>query len=300
MTPFRFDAQQWLQHATGIPLQHLHAAKMRGATSSTLWLLRDTRDDRPRFVLRVFTERSWLEEESDLPRHEIAALTEARHAGINAPEPIAICEETALFGAPAVLMSHINGQVQLQPANLETWVDELARTLANLHRYRAPEFDWKFESWVEAKLLAVPDWTKIPQVWERAFEFWHSGAPEFESVFIHRDYHPLNVLWQNARISGVVDWPNACRGPALADVAHCRCNLMQVFGVEAAESFLCKYLQRSESAYQAFWDIDEILNFCLPRPGWYRPWSEFGVPILSEETLQNRADSFLYSVMARL
>lgn len=300
MTPFHFDAQHWLARATGIAPQHLCATKMRGATSSTLWQLHNARDAKRRFVLRVFTHREWLTAEPDLPRHEIAALNQACRTGINAPAAIDFCEDAALFGAPAVLMSHLNGQVQIQPANFELWLHELATTLAKLHQHRAPNFAWQFESWVDEKLLTVPNWTQIPQVWQRALEFWQRGAPDYEPVFIHRDYHPLNVLWQNERISGVVDWPNACRGPALADVAHCRCNLMQLFGVETADNFLCKYLQRGATEYQAFWDVDEILNFCLPRPEWYRPWSEFGVPLLSDEILQRRTDIFLQSVMAQL
>ena len=299
-SPFQPEAQQWLSRATGTAPQNLRATLMRGATSSTLWLLRNMRDEKRRFVLRVFTQQSWLDEEPDLPQHEIAALKEACCIGINAPEPIALCEDAALFGAPAVLMSHLNGQIQLQPANLERWLDELAHTLASLHQHHAPNFEWQFTSWVDETQLRVPNWTTIPQIWERALEFWQRGSPAYQPVFIHRDYHPLNVLWQNERISGVVDWPNACRGPALADVAHCRCNLMQLFGVETADNFRRKYLQHAASEYQPFWDIDEILNFCLPRPGWYRPWSDFGLPILSNQTLQNRADEFLQGVMRRV
>ena len=300
MAPFRSEAQQWIARATNIAPQNLRATKMSGATSSTLWLLHDANCEKRHFVLRIFDKRSWLEAEPDLPQHEMSALTEAQRAGINAPEPIGICEDNTLFGAPVVLMSHLNGQAQLQPTNLEIWLDELAKTLAKLHEYRAPDFAWQFRSWVEPKYLAVPSWTQIPQVWQRALEFWQRGAPTYEPVFIHRDYHPLNVLWQNQTLCGVVDWPNACRGPALADVAHCRSNLMQLFSTQTADNFLCKYLQHSATEYQPFWDVDEILNFCLPHPEWYRPWSEFGVPILSDEILQNRADAFLQSVMARV
>ena len=300
MTEFSPAAQQWLARATHIASQNLRATPMRGANSSTLCLLHDTRDDTRRFVLRIFTHHEWLQDEPDVPHHELAALNEARRAGINAPEPLAICEDDALFGAPAVLMSYLHGQANLRPANREIWLTELAAALANLHRQRAPDFAWAFGSWVDAKHLTVPHWTKAPQLWQRAFDFWHQGAPNFEAVFLHRDYHPLNVLWHNDRICGIVDWPNACRGPALADVARCRGNLMLLFDVETADKFLCKYLQRSGTAYQAFWDVDEILNFCLPRPEWYRPWSEFGLSELSAETLQTCADAFLKSVLARV
>jgi aminoglycoside/choline kinase family phosphotransferase len=93
----------------------------------------------------------------------------------------------------------------------------------------------------------------------------------------HRDYHPVNVLWQNGEVSGVVDWVNACLGPAGADVAHCRANLAQMFGVGVAEEFLQAYLERAGGEYNPFWDVDSVLNMSWPQPRFYLPWNEFGL-----------------------
>ena len=54
----------------------------------------------------------------------------------------------------------------------------------------------------------------------------HGPPPGLPEVLVHRDYHPGNVLWRRSKISGVVDWQAACTGPAVADVAHCRVNLL--------------------------------------------------------------------------
>ncbi|WP_081412680.1 phosphotransferase [Fictibacillus gelatini] len=32
--------------------------------------------------------------------------------------------------------------------------------------------------------------------------------PDARNGFIHRDYHPCNVLWEDGRLTGVVDWVN--------------------------------------------------------------------------------------------
>src|SRR5258707_1164666 len=83
--------------------------------------------------------------------------------------------------------------------------------------------------------LVPPAWSQKPAAWARAIEVLLAGPPPAPAVFIHRDYHPLNVLWQAGAISGVVDWINACRGPAGVDVAHCRTNLAQMYGPAAAD-----------------------------------------------------------------
>ena len=70
-------------------------------------------------------------------------------------------------------------------------------------------------------------------MWERAVEISRGPAPDLPAVLLHSDFHPGNVLWRYGRVSGVVDWPGACSGPAAADVGHCRINLLTM-GAEVA------------------------------------------------------------------
>jgi aminoglycoside phosphotransferase (APT) family kinase protein len=117
-------------------------------------------------------------------------------------------------------------------------------------------------------------------------------------VFIHRDYHPTNVLWHKGAVSGVVDWINACRGPAGVDVAHCRTDLAQMCGPAAADQFLDAYREVAHGfAYNPYWDLDSILDVCLPQPSFYGPWREFGLGIIAPEVLRHRVDAHLEGVM---
>ena len=77
--------------------------------------------------------------------------------------------------------------------------------------------------------------------WRRAIEVVDGPAPSDERRFIHRDYHPGNVLWARGRVSGVIDWVNASIGAPEADVGHCRVNLAGRFGQPAADRFLDLY-----------------------------------------------------------
>ena len=75
-----------------------------------------------------------------------------------------------------------------------------------------------------------------------------------------RDFHPGNVLWRRGAVSGVVDWQGACVGPAVADVAHCRVNLLG-FGVGAVQQFTAAWQQETGAAYHPWGDIVTIVGF---------------------------------------
>jgi aminoglycoside phosphotransferase (APT) family kinase protein len=55
--------------------------------------------------------------------------------------------------------------------------------------------------------------------------------------FIHRDHHAGNVLWSRGRVSGVVDWVEACEGPLAIDAARARTNLVWHSGIDAAREY---------------------------------------------------------------
>lgn len=299
---FGSDALAWLARSVGARGNQLEIERMEGATSSSVYLVRCHRTPAPQpFVLRVLDNREWLAEEPDLAAHEAAALDEAQRAGIRAPHLVAYASAEAGFGAPVVLMSFLEGGIELRPVNFQTWLEALAAGLAAIHRHAAPAFPWRFRSWVKRAILAPPAWSAIPHVWEGAIAFWLQTEPEIRPVFIHRDYHPMNVLWRGGVVSGVVDWINACQGPAGVDVAHCRTNLAQMYGPEAAEAFLDAYLAVAEGfVYDPYWDIDSLLDMCLPQPTYYSPWRTFGLgPIAPAENMR-RVDAYMERVMLRV
>jgi Homing endonuclease associated repeat/Phosphotransferase enzyme family len=58
-----------------------------------------------------------------------------------------------------------------------------------------------------------------------------SWAEALAAAGLERDFHPGNVLWRRATVSGVVDWQAASICPASVDVANCRGNLFG-YGLE--------------------------------------------------------------------
>ena len=97
-------------------------------------------------------------------------------------------------------------------------------------------------------------------MWERAAEISDARPPGLPEVLMHRDFHPGNVLWRRGQVSGVVDWQGACTGPAVADVAHCRVNLL-TFGTGAAERLTGLWKSISGTAYHPWANIVTIIAF---------------------------------------
>jgi len=107
-------------------------------------------------------------------------------------------------------------------------------------------------------------------VWEWAFAAIDRPAPDFEPCFLHRDFHPGNVLWENGRVSGVVDWVETSAGPADLDVAHCASNLAGLHGVETARAFRRSYVDQggrltTDADASAYWQLLDLIGF-LPTP----------------------------------
>lgn len=97
-------------------------------------------------------------------------------------------------------------------------------------------------------------------MWERAAEISLAPAPCLPAVLVHRDFHPGNVLWRRGTVAGVVDWHAACTGPAVADVAHCRVNLL-TFGVDAAQRFTALWQRAADATYHPWADVITIIGF---------------------------------------
>jgi len=298
---FGEQAYDWLAQSLGVAPGKLDLARMKGSTSSSVFLVRCTRDKAlQKFVLRVLDNSAWLADEPDLAAHEAAALEEAQRAGLRAPRLIAYSSDEVGFGAPVVLMSFMEGEIELRPVDFGGWLEGLAVELAAIHQHTANTFHWRYESWVEREKLAIPVWTRAPHLWERAIELVRGAEPDARQVFIHRDYHPTNVLWSQGHVSGVVDWINACRGPAGVDVAHCRTNLTLMFGPTVADNFLKLYSEQAEGfEYNPYWDMDGLLDMSMPEPEFYEPWKDFGLEEIAPEVLKQRTDAYLEGIMSR-
>ncbi len=237
-----------------------------------------------------------------MPEHEAANLTRLRGSGLPVPELIALDADGSRCGVPALLMTRLPGVVNLTPLDFDAWLRQLAAFLPRLHAISPAGHRWRHLPYVDLVTLQPPVWTKRPELWAKAIRIGQGPVPPFEPRFIHRDYHPVNLLFQGETLSGVVDWPNGCVGPAGVDVAHCRLNLATMYGLRATDRFLelCLESMGDYWDYDPFWDLMSI--FDMGGPGEmdvYSGWPAHGLHGLTSALMVERDDAYLESVLAR-
>ncbi|MBE1553036.1 aminoglycoside phosphotransferase family protein [Sporosarcina limicola] len=254
-------------------------------------------------VIKQYTNKSWLLEEPDLALHEMGNLQFIQNKISLTPAPIALDSYGEETGYPSILMTKLDGNVVLEPDDFTTWTEGMANALALIHTIDAAEFPRTFSTYTSRDDIAVPTWSSMSEQWEHAVRIVKGAPPTIKETFIHRDFHPTNILWRAGEVSGVVDWVNACRGPANVDVGHCRVNLALLHGVEVADQFLDAYLRvaSSEFEYSPYWDFLAVFDFIEGNepPTVYEGWVSLGVTSLTDEMMRERMESYMISLLAR-
>jgi len=295
------NSRRWIEGVTGARV--ISVAVLPGATSSLLHAVEvEGPSGRRSLVLRRFVNEKWVKAEPDVAVREGMSLQHATRAGLPAPNLIALDPDGEQCGVPATLVARLEGSVVLEPDDRKQWLHGLAKTAARIHRVDAAGFRWKYRRYNVGISLVVPRWSKQQEAWARAIEIVQGPPRSYSECFVHRDYHPSNVLWQNGRVSGVVDWVNGCRGPAGIDVAWCRHNLANLHGVSVADDFLTAYVAEagSEFQYDPYWDLMSVVELLPGPPSMYEGWRASGVGNISNAVMRERVDEYVASVVARL
>jgi len=207
-------------------------------------------------VLRRYVWRWVLEDDPDVPRREVEALRFGARSGLPVPEVLAADIDGASVGdgVPALLMTLVPGRPVSVPD-----LRALATVGAGIHAIDASPLAYRYFPWYRDALADAPPGVTDQRLWRRAIEIWHTQMPEYRPGFLHRDFHPGNVLWRRGE-AHVVDWANACAGPSECDVAHCRDNLVHLSGFDAADLFLRRYREVTGADYHPYWEIASVLE----------------------------------------
>lgn len=247
-------AREWVRRQTGAEV--VRWRRLPGASTSAVHAVRLS--DGRQAVLRRWVWPFVLVDEPAVPQRELDALALAEKVDLPAPRVIAsdVTGDEVGDGVPAVLMTFVSGRAVAVPD-----LRRLAEAAVAVHEVDAGGFPHDYFRWSLDELDGPPPTATDPALWERALDLRRTAMPAYEPVFIHRDYHPGNVLWQRGALGGIVDWPNGCRGPWGADVASCRQNLIWLSGDEAADEFQRAYTTVTGRDYHPYWELNRLLEF---------------------------------------
>ncbi|MFJ7974497.1 phosphotransferase family protein [Peribacillus sp. NPDC096379] len=293
----------WVLKSVNPQASVVSVQRLPGSTSSRIYCISLCNERNiEKYVLRQIDDREWLHEEPDLAYHEAESLRLALHLDIKTPEIIAWDETGSSCGVPSVLMTKLDGDVELIPKCMDNWLNGLAETLSTIHMLEGVDSPWNYYTYNDISSFDIPTWSDYPDAWGEAIRIVRGFRPEEKLCFIHRDYHPANVLWSQNKVGGVVDWVNACLGPAGVDVGHCRLNLAQLFDVATADHFLTAYQHYAGSAfrYDSYWDLVSLIDILFGPPTVYPGWAAFGVTGLTDEMMKERLDAYLLSILRKI
>ncbi|MFF7680462.1 phosphotransferase family protein [Actinacidiphila glaucinigra] len=286
------------------------AERLRGGWTSQMRRLRVTGPGAGRqLVLRSFVKPFYL-------RHAEVLTREARVLKLLAPTAVPAAEFHAVDATaehcdhPSLLMSHLPGGVRLQDAESGARAWLLARQLVRIHGLYVGEEDRPraYQAWTAAERVRPPEGTSRPDLWARAVDVIRRDPPAHEAGFLHRDFHPGNVLFTghggHLRITGVVDWVETSWGPADLDVAHCATALALLHGPAAGIRFADLYtaagghLTGSPGAH-LYWRLLDALAFAPDAEKVAVPWRELGRRDLTPEVLTMRLEAYIAALLAR-
>lgn len=224
-------------------------------------------------VLRRWPDQDWTR---GLVEREADALAAIREHGVPGPELLAMDAHGTEAGVRCTLTSALPGEPDLTPADMASWLLQLATTQSAIHAVRDhPQTQW--DGWYgEGATTSLAyqhgasdrplDWLGDRGLRDAALDA-AAGPLTQEKVLVHGDYHHFNVLWCQGRLTGVVDWPNAATGNRGSDVGHCRLNLAVLFDAKIAAEYLVIYERCAGTRVDRRADLRALLCY---DPEWQR------------------------------
>ncbi len=119
---------------------------------------------------------------------------------------------------------------------------------------------------------------------------------------VHGDMWYGNTLWDNRKLTAVLDWDCAGVGPAGIDLGSLRCDAAWCYGAEAAEHVLAGWETQAGRPASAvpYWDAVASLA-SPPDMGWFpMEMAGQGRPDLTRDVMLQRRDAFLQAALSQL
>ncbi|MCX5008864.1 aminoglycoside phosphotransferase family protein [Streptomyces sp. NBC_00638] len=294
------------------PGDRIRAAEgLRGGWTSQMRRL-DIEGDREPYslALRSFVKPFFVKHAPGLLAREADILRLLADTAVPTARLLGVDATTEHCDHPSLLMSLLPGSVRLGDEDIERKSALLARQLLAIHEVYVPEGTRPrtYEAWTSPERVRLPGGSRRPEVWQRAVEVIRRPPPGHRPCFLHRDFHPGNVLFAGEgaglTITGVVDWVETSWGPADLDVAHCSTNLALLHGAPVGMRFADHYIAAGgtlsgDPADHLYWRLLDALAFAPNAEKVGEPWRELGREDLTSAVLAQRLEEYLQALFSR-
>ncbi|MFE9354962.1 phosphotransferase family protein [Streptomyces olivaceoviridis] len=267
-------------------------------------------DGRRSLVLRSFVKAFFVRHAEGLLNREATILRLLGDTDVPAATLVAVDATAQYCDHPSLLMSHLPGTVRLGDQGADDRAELLARQLVRIHRLPVTtrQRPRVYQAWASPERVTPPAATERPELWQRAVDVIRREPPAYQGCFLHRDFHPGNVLFTGTddepQISGVVDWVETSWGPADLDVAHCSTALALLHGVPAGMRFADRYVAAGgtlaeDGTAHLYWRLLDALGFAPDAEKVAVPWRELGRVDLTASVLTQRLEGYIESLLSR-
>ena len=305
------DTRAWVEKSLREGDRIRTVAPLRGGWTSQMRRLDiEGADGSYSLVLRSFVKPFFVEHAPGLLTREADVLRLLADTAVPAAGLHGVDARAEHCDHPSLLMSLLPGSVRLDEEDVERRTELLARQLVGVHGLIVPahERPRTYQAWTGPERVRRPDGTQRPELWERAVDVIRRPPPPHLPCFLHRDYHPGNVLFTGRgtglAITGVVDWVETSWGPADLDLAHCSTALALLHGADAGMRLADDYLAAGgtlseDPAAHLYWRLLDALAFAPDAEKVAVPWRELGRHDLTPTVLTHRLEDYLQHLFGR-
>jgi aminoglycoside phosphotransferase (APT) family kinase protein len=236
----------------------------------------------------------------DLARHprvaadEFALLQILHAAGLAVPKPRHLERTGEIFGAPCVLLDHVEGQTELAPRDLDGYLARIAAQLAEIHAFGADRVPFLRRTVASAIAIEIEP-SALTGAAAAARRHMPPPVQVNRPVLLHGDFWPGNILWRDGRLVAVIDWEDASIGDPLLDLGVSRLEILWAFGADAMRRFteLYRALTKVDLGNLAHWELYVAAGAAGDLANW-------GLDAAAEQSMREKLAWFAERACARL
>jgi aminoglycoside phosphotransferase (APT) family kinase protein len=283
------------------------ARPLLGGVDTATYALRLDGDHARDVVVRVYRDWQGEHDAGTAVKRQHAVLTAIAAVSALAPHPILADPTGDLIGEPLIVVSLLPGAPQAPTGQDDAWTEQLASAMADVHATPVERLPSDFPRHGTAaerleRLLArgadVRD-----ELWDRIASALTPIARDVRGnppTLIHGDFWFGNTIWEDGRLTGIIDWDGAAIADPARDVAGARNDLALLSGARAADIFLARYeSERGPLADLAFWDLLTSLPPTRWLAHWVEGYTELGLALPLAEA-RARLEAWVENALERL
>jgi len=289
-----------------------HAEELVGGASAQVVLLHvkhASGDVTQKYLLRVHGDiNRWRN--PNIASHEFKLLTTLYESGLPVAQAHYLDESGEVYPIPYLIVGYIEGKTDFSPANLPDFIRQSAELLAKIHQVKQPLSTLDFLSnraehvlwWIHYQPEQLDE--ALDEGWLRdKLRTLFALEKVNESTLLHGDFWSGNLIWQDGKLIGVIDWEDAEIGDPLSDLSITRLDLLWAFGKEAMFDFTRVYkalMPHLDYANLPYWDLFSALRQANQLTGSAMLWAESGRPDVTFTTMQQSHKWFVKQALEQL